>query len=109
MKSIKNYIDEATQKVDAAGKADKAYTVLQESITEWTLEAGGQVIEASDQVIEASDRKKKALKAAIKAVKDLFTLFGIEAPRLSYLMDVQSGLFKITQRWEYMNKNIDWL
>ncbi|MSS16832.1 hypothetical protein [Sodaliphilus pleomorphus] len=107
MKSIKNYIDEATQKVYAAAKADKAYTVLQESITE--LEAGGQVIEASDQVIEASDRKKKALKAAIKAVKDLFTLFGIEAPRLSYLMDVQSGLFKITQRWEYMNKNIDWL
>lgn len=102
MKSIKNYIDEATKKVDAAVKADKAYTVLQESITEWTLEAGGQVI-------EASDRKKKALKAAIKAVKDLFTLFGIEAPRLSYLMDVQSGLFKITQRWEYMNKNSDWL
>lgn len=102
MKSIKNYIDEATQKVDAAVNAENAYCELQESITEWTLETG-------EQVIEASDRKSKALKAAIKAVKDLFTLFDIEAPRLSYLMDVRSGLFKITQRWEYMNKNIDWL
>lgn len=99
MKSIKTYINEATELVNVAVKADTDYIELQESIDEWSLEIG-------ERVIETSDKKNKSLKQAIKAVKDLFVLFDLEAPRLKYLMDVQGGLYTISHRWEYMNKYI---
>lgn len=99
MKSIQTYINEAKELVKVAVMTEEVYCELNESNEEWTLEFG-------DQVLEASERKNKALKQAIKAVKDLFTLFDLEAPKLRYLFEVQCGLYTITHRWEYMNKNI---
>lgn len=99
MKSIQTYINEATELVEMAVEAETAFYQLNESITEWTLEVG-------EQVIEASKQKNKTLRKALVAVKDLFTLFDLEAPKLRYLSEAQGGLYTITHRWEYMNKNI---
>lgn len=103
MKSISTQIREASIKVTNARQLEDAYVKLNESITEWSLEI-------VNKVLEASEKKNKALKSAIKAVKDLYELFDLQAPKMKYLMDLDSALYKITNRWKYMLKSVnEWM
>lgn len=100
MKSISKLISEAGAKVEFAKSASESYSAIQEEFDETKL----------DEIINASELKNKALKQAIKAVKDLYVLFGFDAPTMKYLMNVESEYLKIARRWEYMNESVrEWI
>lgn len=99
MKSISAYIKEATEKVELAHKDIKAYDEYNDSVKDFTNKE-------ISKILELSDKKKKSFKAAVKAVKDLHILFGLNEPDLNYYDRLVSGLYHITSRWEYMNRNL---
>lgn len=98
MKSINTYIAEATAKVEQAYEAEDRFIEINDQMND------DNIHEIASRLIEASEAKNKALRQALKAVKDLYELFELEAPRLHFLSDARGGLGHITLRWEYMNR-----
>lgn len=95
-KSINEMMAETSAKVDSAVIAESAYYALMEALS--------NDYESSRKVLDASDERKKALKVAIKAVKNLFDLFDLHAPRLHYLSDVQGAFCIVNRYWDKMQE-----
>lgn len=100
MKSISTLINEAGAKVEFARHTSDKYSEILEAFDGTN----------HDEIIKASDLRHKALKQARKAVKDLYELFGFDAPEVKYLMHVESAYWTIARRWEYMNESVrEWM
>lgn len=95
-KSINEMMADASTKVATAVSTENSYHAI--------MEASSFDYDSSCKVVDASDVRNKALKVAIKAVKNLFDLFDLHAPRLRYLSDVEFAFCMISRYWEKMQE-----